>query len=168
MKVFILLWINRNNKLLSLVPIITEEAAKLELEIQPTKSQLIYFNDEEDPIPHEIRAGFADLRIPILTESATILGCPIAKNNLVLSHALEKSVNSIIQSIQHCMSDKTVSNQTALLILRPSFAHKIEYLMRCLGSAPFNEMEKKFHEHLLNWVIEKTGVDPLCESHDLS
>jgi hypothetical protein len=133
--------------------VVTEQAAKLGLKVQPRESQFIYFKNDSNPLSREVTDRLVELDIKLQTDDAIVLGCPIAKDNITLHRALSKSIHSIIESINSCMADSTVSSQSAILLLRSCFAQKIDYLMRCLGPSAFKGLESKFHANLIDSVL---------------
>jgi hypothetical protein len=153
--------------LIDIIPVVTEQAAKLGLKVQPRKSQFIYFKNDSNPLSREVTDRLVELDIKLQTDDAIVLGCPIAKDNITLHRALSKSIHSIIESINSCMADSTVSSQSAILLLRSCFAQKIDYLMRCLGPSAFKGLESKFHANLIDSVLAKIGIYPVSTNYGL-
>jgi hypothetical protein len=121
--------------LIKVVPIVKQLASKIGLELQPSKCQLAFFHP--CGLTSAQKSGLAALNIPVHTEVATFLGCPIAANRMTQSEAVKEIVHKLTNQVDLCARDNTVSTQTAMTLLRLSFNKKLDYLMRCLSPEVF-------------------------------
>jgi hypothetical protein len=143
-------------------------AQQLMLQVQPSKCQMIYFHDQTAPLSAGVHSFLTTNCVPLRQQSAIILGAPIGATIQDIEDLAIITVKDQMQVLQSLLHD-AMPIQEAVLLLRISSTHKLDYLLRCVPPAAMETLAAKFDQQLLDTFIKKTdiqsqlsrpGVDP--------
>ena len=136
---------------------LTREAHKIGLHIQPNKCQFIYFHDHLSPLPSAVNSFIQSYQIPYHHEAAIILGAPIGINHKAIE-ALATTILTdqllVLQKLLH----EAMPVQEAILLLRISSTHKLDYLLRCVPPDAMKKLAQKFDDDLLQTFTKKLDI----------
>ena len=133
---------------------IADLADAIGLQVQPSKCQFIYFHNDTSPLSSSVHSFLSQHHIPLQQSSAIILGAPIGAtihDIQALAALMLKDQMLVLQTLLH----DAMPIQEALLLLRISSTHKLDYLLRCV---PPSAMEKSCSSRRrifsLSWIVQ--------------
>jgi hypothetical protein len=137
--------------------------------VQPSKCQLIYFHDNTTPLSGSVHSFLAQHHIPLKKQSAIILGAPIGATIEDIEALAVLMLKDQMKVLQNLLND-AMPIQEAILLLRISSTHKLDYLLRCVPPSAMKNLANNFDRQLLDAFIKKTdiqsqinrpGIDPM-------
>ena len=137
--------------------------------MQPSKCQLIYFHDNTTPLSGSVHSFLAQHHIPLKKQSAIILGAPIGATIEDIEALAVLMLKDQMKVLQNLLND-AMPIQEAILLLRISSTHKLDYLLRCVPPSAMKNLANNFDRQLLDAFIKKTdiqsqinrpGIDPM-------
>lgn len=136
---------------------ITNLALALGLEVQPAKCQLIYFHSDTVPLSNAVHSFLTQHYIPLQKQSAIILGAPIGATIEDIETLALLTLKDQMQVLQHLLHE-AMPIQEAILLLRISSTHKLDYLLRCVPPSAMKNLAAEFDRQLLDAFIKKTDI----------
>jgi hypothetical protein len=140
--------------LVSAYATICQEAALVGLEVQPTKSQLIYFQSDRVPLPSDITEFIARNRVQLQLDSAIILGAPVGRTAAKREELALRTLRDHVSFFQALLRDE-MPVQEAVHLLRVSGTPRLNYLLRCVPPDAVRNLARQFDTHVLDTFIEK-------------
>jgi hypothetical protein len=127
------------------------------LQVQPAKCQFLYFHDQTTPLSPGVHSFLTQNHIPLKQRSAIILGAPIGATIQDIEDLATSTLKDQMQVLQTLLND-AMPIQEAVLLLRISSTHKLDYLLRCVPPAAMKTLAAKFDQQLMDTFIKKTGI----------
>src|SRR5580658_115355 len=113
---------------------VVEQAKTINLHVQPHKCQLVYFHNETEPLSSLVTNFIRNHRISYQDEAAVILGAPIGTNHESVERLATTMLKDQLAILDYLLHD-AMPVQEAMLLLRISSTHKLDYLLRCVRPA---------------------------------
>ena len=139
---------------------------RLGLQVQPAKCQFVYFHDQTTPLSSTVHSFLTQNHIPLKQKSAIILGAPIGATIQDIEDLATATLKDQMQVLQSLLHD-AMPIQEAILLLRISSTHKLDYLLRCVPPAAMKTLAAKFDQQLMDTFIKKTGIQSQLDRADV-
>ena len=140
-----------------------ELAAKINLEVQPSKCQLIYFHNVTNPLDKEVNEFVQTNNISLQTEAALILGAPVALNKAAAEPILQSIIdehNIYFDALKH----SSLSVQKTILLLRHCGIPRFSYLIRCVRPEFISEFIEIFDQMIISIANAKLELPSILDS----
>ena len=134
---------------------------ELDMSINASKSELIdwSFHTRDQSTKDAVEAA----GVVVCTDSAEILGIPIARTTDLLQDAMKDKVASQLQVLD-VMKHSDLSAQRAVRLTQVSTIHKLDYWMRAVDPEVMEPCADEFDEHIDTFLLEKIGHQHLDAS----
>ena len=145
--------------------IVTLMKEKLNLVVQPSKCQFIYFNDENhnnyflDHHYPNVRPLLISNEIKIKINGAIILGSVVGNNDELMCNLLTQHISENHTNVFKCLNHNELPTQYAMLLLRMCALPKLNYILRTVRPSAIALLTRNFDKNVIDTAL---NVLKLC------
>ena len=133
-----------------------DRSAIIHLKIQPDKSKLIYYHEDIDPLSSSVK-NFLHLEGIQLVDTATsVLGAPVGLEEDRMK-LVKQMVDIQIGGMKILLHDHLPA-QEAIMLLRMSSNHKMDYLLRCVPPSIIQTQAARYDAAVIDTFTSKLDL----------
>jgi hypothetical protein len=142
--------------LIEAYPTLKQQAATINLSIEPSKTHFIYLQNHHFPISTKVSQFLVHEGIPLTDTAIPVLGVPIGTEEERLSQ-LTEMVKEEINQLKILLHEE-LPIQEAVMLLKMSRNHRLDYLLRCMPPSMTQPSTGKFDKAVIDIFSEKLDL----------
>jgi hypothetical protein len=148
--------VGQSDHLIAAYRTLQQQAARINLRIKPEKSQLIYCHHEVHPLPTSVMDFIRDEGVQLSNGAAIVLGAPVGsyEERAMLTRDMIDREMKNLGSLLH----EELPAQEAILLLRSSYTHKLDFLLRCVPPSIMVSEANRFDQAVITTFAQKTDI----------